>query len=149
MNAQPALDDYLRDLLGGDVAPAIAPAVAAPAQPQPFLAVVNPPEAAQADAEAFDPMHEEVLERLLATTRGIAVADDPDAILALQQVEAAPAMIAPATATERAPMTVETVPVETAAIEPVSIESEPLETRPWTAHRRQHRPRWRRWPRRI
>lgn len=154
MNAQPALDDYLRDLLGGDVAPAIAPAVAAPAPPQPFLAVVNAPAPAQADiaspnlpaalpavvaelstagvphddAEAFDPMHEEVLERLLATTRGIAVADDPDAILALQQVEAAPAMSAPATATERAPMTVETVPVEIAAIEPVSIESEPLET---------------------
>ncbi|UBB27175.1 chemotaxis protein CheW [Pseudoxanthomonas japonensis] len=158
MNAQPALDDYLRDLLGGDVAPAIAPAVAAPAPPQPFLAVVNAPVPAQADiaspdmpagvpavvaelstagephddAGAFDPTHEEVLERLLATTRGIAVADDPDAILALQQVEAAPAMIAPATATERAPMTVETVavetvPVETVAIEPVSIESEPLE----------------------
>lgn len=159
MNAQPALDDYLRDLLGGDIAPAIAPAVAAPAPPQPFLAVVNAPAPAQADlaspdmpagvpavvaelstagaphddAEAFDPMHEEVLERLLATTRGIAVADDPDAIRALQQVEAAPAMSAPATATERAPMTVETVPVEIvpveiAAIEPVSIESEPLET---------------------
>ena len=128
MNAQPALDDYLRDLLGGDVAPAIAPAVAAPAQPQPFLAVVNPPEAAQADAEAFDPMHEEVLERLLATTRGIAVADDPDAILALQQVEAAPAVIAPATAIETTPMAVETVAVETTAAEPASIEPEPLVT---------------------
>ncbi len=159
MNVQPALDDYLRDLLGGDVAPAIAPAVAAPAPPQPFLAVVNAQVPAQADiassdlpaavpavvaelstagvphddAGAFNPMHEEVLERLLATTRGIAVADDPDAILALQQVEAAPAVIAPATAIETAPMPVETVAVEAAtveiaAIESASIEPESLET---------------------
>jgi purine-binding chemotaxis protein CheW len=159
VNVQPALDDYLRDLLGGDVAPAIAPAVAAPAPPQPFLAVVNAQVPAQADiassdlpaavpavvaelstagvphddAGAFNPMHEEVLERLLATTRGIAVADDPDAILALQQVEAAPAVIAPATAIETAPMPVETVAVEAAtveiaAIESASIEPESLET---------------------
>ncbi|MCL6711228.1 chemotaxis protein CheW [Pseudomonas sp. R2.Fl] len=149
MNAQPALDDYLRDLLGGDVAPAITPAVATPPSPPPLLAVVNPVAPPQAHApapeipavlalaagtesslshahdgaEPFDPLHEEVLERLLATTRGIAVADDPDAVLALQQVEAAPTAVAKVPAIGIAPLAVEVVAVETSAVESVSVES--------------------------
>ncbi len=99
MNAQPALDDYLRDLLGADIAPVPAPVVAAPATPlqavpdTPMPATVVPALVladAIAPVDGFDAAHEDVLERLLATTRGIAVADDPEAILALQQMEAAP-----------------------------------------------------------
>lgn len=116
MTAQPALDDYLRDLLGADVAPAPAPVVAAPAPPPVLQAVANPPPIdhdadrtpataalslvtpagdAGDGADAFDAEHEDVLERLLATTRGIAVADDPDAILALQRMEVAPPAATP------------------------------------------------------
>ncbi len=104
MNAQPALDDYLRDLLGADAAPAPAPIVAAPVatvQVMPpasglertLAAVPGAPACSREDTAAgddFDAAHEDVLERLLATTRGIAVADDPEAILALRRMEALP-----------------------------------------------------------
>ncbi|MGX5732566.1 chemotaxis protein CheW [Pseudoxanthomonas beigongshangi] len=61
-----------------------APAAPLQAVPAPVIADATAP------IDGFDAAHEDVLERLLATTRGIAVADDPEAILALQQMENAP-----------------------------------------------------------
>ncbi|MGS1079443.1 chemotaxis protein CheW [Pseudoxanthomonas beigongshangi] len=137
MNAQPALDDYLRDLLGADIAPAPAPVAAVPATPLQVVPIAPDTARAAADAspapeppvlalavssgesmtpaEAFDAAHEEVLERLLATTRGIAVADDPEAILALRQMEAAP-LPAPAADPREIPIT-----AVAAAAEPMPI----------------------------